>query len=99
MHKFTLHLVITCRSTVCHICGENKVVLGGSEVDELKERLKILEEETEIMKDAFFWSLKERKHMMKELYQEFHLLNHCLQTRNIVLGESSGANPFEVMMF
>ncbi|XP_062089917.1 uncharacterized protein LOC133796430 isoform X2 [Humulus lupulus] len=85
-------------------CGEssskgNKAVLWGSEVEELQERLKILEEETEIMKDAFFWSLKERKYMMKEIYQQFQLLNHCLQTRNLVLGESSGVNPFENVEF
>ncbi|KAM6585985.1 hypothetical protein CsatB_012987 [Cannabis sativa] len=88
-------------------CGEsssssskgNKAVLWGSEVDELKERLKILEEETEIIKDAFFWSLKERKHMMKEIYQQFQLLHHLLQTQNLVLEENSGVNPFENVEF
>uniref|UniRef100_A0A803P076 Uncharacterized protein n=1 Tax=Cannabis sativa TaxID=3483 RepID=A0A803P076_CANSA len=77
----------------------NKAVLWGSEVDELKERLKILEEETEIIKDAFFWSLKERKHMMKEIYQQFQLLHHLLQTQNLVLEENSGVNPFENVDF
>ncbi|XP_030489910.2 uncharacterized protein LOC115706407 isoform X2 [Cannabis sativa] len=89
-------------------CGEssssssskgNKAVLWGSEVDELKERLKILEEETEIIKGAFFWSLKERKHMMKEIYQQFQLLHHLLQTQNLVLEENSGVNPFENVEF
>lgn len=84
-------------------CGDsskgNKAVFCGSEVEELKERLKILEEETEIIKDAFFWSLEERRHMINEIYQQFQLLNRCLQTGNLVLGESSSVNPFEVMLF
>ncbi|PON90054.1 hypothetical protein TorRG33x02_140860 [Trema orientale] len=84
-------------------CGDttrgNKAVLRGSEVEELNERLKILEEETEIIKDAFFWSLEERKHMMNEIYQQFQLLNRGLQTGNLVLGESSGVYPFEDRKF
>ncbi|EXB44196.1 hypothetical protein L484_010302 [Morus notabilis] len=45
-------------------CGDSskgKAMMWGSEVEELSERLKILEEETQIMEEAFFGSLEERK--------------------------------------
>ena len=81
--------------------SKGKAVLWGgrSEVEELNERLKILEEETEILKEALFWSMEERKNMMNEIYQQFRVLQFgCLQTRNhLVIGESSCVNPFEVM--
>ena len=79
-------------------CNSSKgtAVLQGSEVEELNERLKVLEEETEMMKETFFWSLEERKVMMNEIYKQFQLLHGCLKPGTLVIEESSIVNPFEV---
>lgn len=100
--KGTKRLPMSCpRVEDCRDSSKGKAVLWGgrSEVEELNERLKILEEETEILKEALFWSMEERKNMMNEIYQHFRVLQFgCLQTRNhLVIGESSCVNPFEVM--
>ncbi|EXB55389.1 hypothetical protein L484_016756 [Morus notabilis] len=81
-------------------CGDSskgKAVMRGSEVEELSERLKILEEETQIMEEAFFGSLEERKRMMNEIYKQFQLLQGCLQPKkHRVIKESFYVNPFEM---
>ncbi|KAL5574538.1 hypothetical protein UlMin_016237 [Ulmus minor] len=72
-----------------------KAVLWGREVEELNERLRILEAETEAMKEAFFWSMEERKNMMNEIYQQFQLLHRCVHPKNQVIAESSSFKAFE----
>ncbi|EXB67247.1 hypothetical protein L484_025726 [Morus notabilis] len=80
-------------------CGDSskgKAEMWGSEVEELSERLKILEEETQIIKEAVFWSLEERKSMMNEICKQFQLLQGYLQPKNhLVIKESFYVNPFE----
>ncbi|PQM39028.1 uncharacterized protein Pyn_36596 [Prunus yedoensis var. nudiflora] len=46
----------------------------NNEVEELNERLRILEEETETMKQELFESAQERKKLMNEIYQHFQML-------------------------
>ncbi|XP_021813324.1 uncharacterized protein LOC110756230 isoform X1 [Prunus avium] len=55
-------------------CSTSKAVVCNSEVEELNERLRILEEETETMKQELFESAQERKKLMNDIYQQFQML-------------------------
>ena len=87
---FDILLPMSCsRVQTCCESSKEKTVLQGSEVEELNERLRILEEETETMKEALFWSMEERKNMITQIYRQFELLHPCQSPRNLVIGESS----------
>ncbi|KAK6284886.1 hypothetical protein POUND7_003838 [Theobroma cacao] len=63
------------RSKVCSsFCKGKGVVLQASEAEQLNTRLKILEEENEIMKLAFLETAMERKELVNEICQLFQTL-------------------------
>ncbi|GKV45453.1 hypothetical protein SLEP1_g52529 [Rubroshorea leprosula] len=75
-------------------CSSNsrngKVYLPENEVNRLVERLKVLEEETEIIKEAFFETMEERRRLMSEVYQQFQTLRLCLHHKNAVGRKKAG---------
>lgn len=67
-------LMLGCSSSEAQISINGKAVLcSSSEIEELNERLRILEEETETMKQELFESAEERKKLMNEVYQQFQM--------------------------
>ncbi|KAJ4718476.1 Calcium-binding EF-hand family protein isoform 1 [Melia azedarach] len=64
------------RSRVYDYSGKGKEILQANGVEELNERLKILEEETEAMKQAFIETMEERKKLVNEIYQDFLKIHH-----------------------
>ncbi|KAL7191485.1 hypothetical protein ACSBR2_023544 [Camellia fascicularis] len=68
---------------------KDKALMYGSEVDRLNDRLRTLEEETEIMKQAFIESMDERKKLMNEICQQFRVIRIVLRPRKQVTGDES----------
>lgn len=67
-------LMLRCSSREAQISINGKAVLSSSsEIEELNERLRILEEETETMKQELFESAEVRKKLMNEIYQQFEM--------------------------
>ncbi|KAF8407176.1 hypothetical protein HHK36_006302 [Tetracentron sinense] len=60
---------------------DSKVVLQVNEVEQVHMRLRILEEEAEVMKKAFFGSVEERTELLKEISQQFQIIYQCLRSR------------------
>ncbi|XP_015870325.2 uncharacterized protein LOC107407545 [Ziziphus jujuba] len=70
-------------------CSKGEAELWSSEVEELKKRLKILEEETKTMKETLFASMEERNSLMNEIYRQFQQLHGFLFSANLLIGENS----------
>ncbi|XP_021298327.1 uncharacterized protein LOC110427198 isoform X1 [Herrania umbratica] len=65
------------RSKICSsFCKGKGVVLQASEAEQLNTRLKILEEENEIMKLALLETAMERKELVNEICHLFQTLQH-----------------------
>lgn len=64
------------RSRIYDYSGKGKEILQANGVEELNERLKILEVETEAMKQAFIETMEERKKLVNEIYQDFLKIHH-----------------------
>lgn len=83
-------------------CSTSKAVVCNSEVEELNERLRILEEETETMKQELFESAQERKKLMNDIYQQFQMLE--IDPRYLVArefkstDENTSVNSSQVIM-
>ncbi|KAL6144877.1 hypothetical protein ACLB2K_055567 [Fragaria x ananassa] len=69
-------LVLGCSSSKVNLSkSKGKAVLcSSSEIEELNERMRILEEETESMKQELFESAEERRKLTNEIYQQFQIL-------------------------
>ncbi|XP_022777118.1 uncharacterized protein LOC111318522 [Durio zibethinus] len=83
---------------------KGKVALQASEAEELNTRLKILEEEYEILKQAFLETVVERKELVNEIYQLFQTLRNSLHRKDQEDGHrtSHGSliiKPFKVLHF
>ncbi|KAB2611481.1 hypothetical protein D8674_019513 [Pyrus ussuriensis x Pyrus communis] len=61
-------------SKALNASGKGKAVVCTGEVEELNERLRVLEEETETMKQEMLEIAEERNKLMKEIYQQFQML-------------------------
>ncbi|CAN6706879.1 unnamed protein product [Malus baccata var. baccata] len=61
-------------SKALNVSGKGKAVVCTGEVEELDERLRVLEEETETMKQEMLEIAEERNKLMKEIYQQFQML-------------------------
>lgn len=72
----------TSRGKVCSN-SQGKQLLQASEVEQLIEQLRILEIETEIMKQEFFECVEESKKLVNEIYQQFQTIHHCIQRENV----------------
>lgn len=67
-------LMLGFSSSEAQISINGKAALcSSSEIEELNDRLRILEEETETMKQELFESAEERKTLMNEIYQQFQM--------------------------
>eukprot|EP00257_Ricinus_communis_P004449 XP_002517686.2 uncharacterized protein LOC8282706 [Ricinus communis] len=64
-----------------------KQVMQSSEIEQLSERLKFLEEESKLMKQEFLEQVEERKQLVNEIYQHFRAIYHCLQLEDPESGE------------
>ncbi|CAL5327620.1 unnamed protein product [Camellia sinensis] len=67
----------------------DKALMYGSEVDRLNDRLRTLEEETEIMKQAFIENMEERKKLMNEICHQFRVICNGLRSKKQVTGDES----------
>ncbi|XP_050135883.1 uncharacterized protein LOC126611613 isoform X1 [Malus sylvestris] len=61
-------------SKALNVSGKGKAVVCTGEVEELNKRLRVLEEETETMKQEMLEIAEERNKLMKEIYQQFQML-------------------------
>ncbi|KAM1189320.1 hypothetical protein ACFX2J_025005 [Malus domestica] len=61
-------------SKALNVSRKGKAVVCTGEVEELNERLRVLEEETETMKQEMLKIAEERNKLMKEIYQQFQML-------------------------
>ncbi|KAG6734015.1 hypothetical protein I3842_01G252100 [Carya illinoinensis] len=73
---------------VCISSCKGKAVMQTGMVEQLNERLEILEEETETMKKDLFGVLEERRTLVNEIYEQFQIIQHCLCLRNQAIGET-----------
>lgn len=92
------------KGKACVSSCKGKGVLQAGIVKQLNDRLMILEEETETMKKDIFGALEERRSLVKEIYEQFQILQRCLGLRNQVRGETSAddtsiANSSKVKSF
>lgn len=71
----------------CRKCIEGVVVFEDGEVEQLNKRLQILGEDGEVIKQAFFSSVEERKRLIHEIYQLFQIIHHFLCLQSLVTGE------------
>ncbi|GMI82014.1 hypothetical protein HRI_001870700 [Hibiscus trionum] len=71
-------MVSNPRKGVCSNSCEGKVVLQGWEAEDLNTRLKILEEESEIMKRALLETVVERKKLINEMCQLLETLHYTI---------------------
>jgi len=69
-------------------CSRGKGVLQAGVVEQLNDRLKILEEETETMKEDIFGALEERRQLVNEIFEQFQIIQHHLFLQNQVIGET-----------
>lgn len=69
-------------------CSRGKGVLQAGVVEQLNDRLKILEEETETMKKDIFGALEERRELVNEIFEQFQIIQHHLCLQNQVIGET-----------
>uniref|UniRef100_A0A2P2Q538 Uncharacterized protein n=1 Tax=Rhizophora mucronata TaxID=61149 RepID=A0A2P2Q538_RHIMU len=75
-------LMNTSRSRVCENSSKGKEVSEASGIEQLHERLRILEEELDIMKQEFYEHIEERRKLVHEIQQQFQTIQNCLQFRN-----------------
>lgn len=61
----------------------------ANEIEQLMERLKILEDETEAMKQTLVDTIEERTRLVNEIYQEFLTIHHFRRLRNLMTGLKS----------
>lgn len=71
-------MIISHPSSFC----KGKVILQASEAEQLSTRLKILEEENEIMKQALLETVVERKRLVNEIYELFQTLRYSLHCQH-----------------
>ncbi|KAJ6704463.1 hypothetical protein OIU85_030291 [Salix viminalis] len=76
-----------------------KQVSEGGKIKNLSERLKILEEETEPLKQEIFQHMEERKKVVAEIYQQFQTIHHRLQFENQVREEGSLHDGSSIVKF
>ncbi|KAJ6416089.1 hypothetical protein OIU84_004817 [Salix udensis] len=76
-----------------------KQVSEGGKIKKLSERLKILEEETEPLKQEIFQHMEERKKVVAEIYQQFQTIHHRLQFENQVREEGSLHDGSSIVKF
>ncbi|OWM81852.1 uncharacterized protein LOC116199167 [Punica granatum] len=69
------------------------------EIDELEERLSVLEEETRTAKQAFFEAVHDRKRLIDEVYQHFQNVDSSLHIRDRLTGEASTYAPLAATSF
>lgn len=65
-------------------------------VEELNERLKILEEENEAMKEAFIEAMEERNKLVQEIYHDFQKFHRRLRLGSQVTGMKIWDEPITV---
>ncbi|KAF9685077.1 hypothetical protein SADUNF_Sadunf03G0016800 [Salix dunnii] len=90
------------RVKACSDSSEGKQVKQVSETGKIKklsERLKILEEETEPLKQEIFQHMEERKKLVVEIYQQFQTIHHRLQFENQVREEGSPRDGSSIVKF
>ncbi|XVF24738.1 hypothetical protein REPUB_Repub13aG0152900 [Reevesia pubescens] len=80
---------VIINNKACSSFCKGKVVLQASEGEELKTRLKILEEENEILKQAFLETVVERKQLANEICQLFQTLRYSLHHKDQEDGHKS----------
>ncbi|KAK9281914.1 hypothetical protein L1049_004822 [Liquidambar formosana] len=73
---------------------EGKILLGAGEVKQISERLRILEEEGEMLKQAFFGSIEERKKLMNEIYQQFQIIHRRLRNKSTEESHDGASNVY-----
>uniref|UniRef100_A0A6N2KEB2 Uncharacterized protein n=1 Tax=Salix viminalis TaxID=40686 RepID=A0A6N2KEB2_SALVM len=86
----------------CSDSSESKQVeqvSEGGKMKNLSERLKILEEETEPLKQEIFQHMEERKKVLAEIYQQFQTIHHRLQFENQVREEGSLHDGSSIVKF
>ncbi|KAG4199005.1 hypothetical protein ERO13_A05G122100v2 [Gossypium hirsutum] len=66
------------RKRVCSNFCKGKAVLQASEAEDLNTRLEILEEESQIMKQALLETMAERKKLVNEIYKLFETRRYTL---------------------
>ncbi|XWS16499.1 hypothetical protein CRYUN_Cryun34aG0093500 [Craigia yunnanensis] len=76
---------------VCSSFHKGKVVLQASEAEQLNTRLTILEEENEILKQAFLETVVESKKLVNEVCQLFQRLRYSLHPKDQEDGHSYGS--------
>ncbi|XP_028795928.1 uncharacterized protein LOC114751420 [Neltuma alba] len=64
-----------------------KRVLQVDELEHLNQRLKILEEDTESVKQAILWHVKEKRGLVNRIYHYFQRMQYMLSHRRGVKGE------------
>lgn len=92
------------RKRVCSNFCKGKAVLQASEAEDLNTRLEILEEESQIMKQALLETIAERKKLVNEIYKLFETLRYTLLPKDQEDGHtfSSGSliiKPCKVCQF
>ncbi|XP_057459891.1 uncharacterized protein LOC130750358 [Actinidia eriantha] len=63
---------------------KGKALTYASAVERIGDRLRILEEEVDVMKRDFIEGMEERKKLMNEISQQFQVLKHYLRSGNHV---------------
>ncbi|XP_020547974.1 uncharacterized protein LOC110011683 [Sesamum indicum] len=61
-----------------------------AEIEQLEARLRVLEEEAEMLKGALLESVEERAKLMNEVNEHFQTIRHCLRQKEIEKGELCG---------
>ncbi|XP_062008064.1 uncharacterized protein LOC133725055 [Rosa rugosa] len=83
-------LILGCSSSKAKLSCKGKAVLcSSSEIEELNERMRILEEETESMKQELFEGAEERRKLINEIYQQFQILTRELKFNDGSRSETS----------
>ncbi|PRQ50551.1 hypothetical protein RchiOBHm_Chr2g0134481 [Rosa chinensis] len=70
-------------------CKGKAVLCSSNEIEELNERMRILEEETESMKQELFEGAEERRKLINEIYQQFQILTRELKFNDGSRSETS----------
>lgn len=77
--------------------GEVKVTLGAGEVKQLTKKLKSLEEEAKVLKQAFIESMEERRKLMDEIHVQLQIIRCSLPLKNQVKGEESSGGALHII--
>ncbi|PIN14352.1 hypothetical protein CDL12_12929 [Handroanthus impetiginosus] len=71
-----------------NLCEEDASWRRKTEIKWLEGRLRVLEEEVQMLKGALLKGVEERTKMMNEIHEDFKTIQHCLLQREIERGKS-----------